>query len=78
MPVEQALRNVCKAVARVPESFGPHLALSSLEILVDAARFGGYKDAQYYESRLRALKENPSYANVRTLLQKLISGVSGG
>ena len=44
--VEQALRNVRKAVARAPESFDPHLALSSLEILVDAAKFGGHKDAQ--------------------------------
>ena len=34
---EQALRNVRKAVARAPESFDPHLALSSREILVDAA-----------------------------------------
>ena len=45
--VEQALVNVRKAVARAPESFDPHLALSSLEILVDAAKFGGHKDAQY-------------------------------
>lgn len=43
--VEQALRNVCKAAARASESFDPHLALSSLEILVDAAKFGGDKEA---------------------------------
>ena len=59
-------------MARAPESFDPHLALSSLEILVDAAKFGGHKDAQYYESCLRALRENLSDANVRTLLQKLV------
>ena len=70
--VEQALRNVRKAVARAPESFDPHLPLLSLEILVDAAKFGGHKDAQYYESCLRALRENLSDANVRTLLQKLV------
>ena len=28
--VEQALRNVCKAMARAPESFDPHLLLRSL------------------------------------------------
>ena len=43
--VEEALRNVRKAVAGAPESFDPHLALSSLEILVDAAKFGGDKEA---------------------------------
>ena len=42
--VEEALRNVRKAVAGAPESFDPHLALS-LEILVDAAKFGGDKEA---------------------------------
>ena len=32
----------------------------------------GHKDAQNYESCLRALRENLSHANVRTLLQKLV------
>ena len=48
------------------------MPLCSLEILVDVAKFGGHKDAQYYESCLGALRENLSDANVRTLLQNLV------
>ena len=68
--VEQALKNVRKAVARAPESFDPHLVLWSLEILVYATKFGGHKDAQYYESCLGPFGRTA--ANIRTLLQKLV------